>query len=79
MGDSSSRHQSGGTNHYRGKSDSLFAAGTQQIEHEQEQEHERTAYFATGSIQGRSVGADLRGFGELIPARIATRSVAGVA
>jgi hypothetical protein len=40
MGDSSSRHQSGGTNHYRAKSDSLFAAGTQQIEHEQEQEHD---------------------------------------
>jgi hypothetical protein len=39
MGDSSSRHQSSGTNHYRGKSDSLFAAETQQIEHEQEQEH----------------------------------------
>jgi hypothetical protein len=45
MRDSSSRRHSGGTNHYRGKSDSLFAAETQQIEHEQEQdqEHERTA------------------------------------
>jgi hypothetical protein len=54
MGDSSYRHQGSGTDHYRGKSDSLFASETQQIEHEHEQEqeheHERTAYFATGSI-----------------------------
>ena len=42
--DSFSRHQSSGTNCYGGKSDSLFAAETQQIEHE----HERTVYFATG-------------------------------
>jgi hypothetical protein len=39
MGDSSSRRQSSGTNRYRGKSDSLYTAETQQIEHEQEVAH----------------------------------------
>ena len=38
--DSFSRRQSSGTDHYGGKSDSLFAAETQQIEHEHDDEHE---------------------------------------
>jgi hypothetical protein len=44
-----SPHQGGGTKSLRGKSDSLFAAEVQQIEHEHddEHEHERTAYVAT--------------------------------
>ncbi|MBV8176174.1 MAG: hypothetical protein JO151_16650 [Verrucomicrobia bacterium] len=46
--DSFSSHQSSGTNCYGGKSDSLFAAETQQIEHEHddEHEHERTSLLA---------------------------------